>query len=96
MNPKSFSVEKFNTKLNKNGIYVYRNYEHYRKTTMSVEEYYKYKAREMNMRGLSWQVRELINDAREKTNQKEEYQRQSQERKNKYPHLFNERSENDR
>ena len=96
MNPKSFLVEKFDTELNKNVICVYRNYEHYRKATMGVKEYYKDKHREMNMRGLSWQVRELINDAREKTKQNEEYQRQSQEIKNKYPHLFNERSENDR
>ena len=42
---------------------------------------------------MSPQVRELINDAREKKEQKEEYHRQMQERKNKYPHLFKERSQ---
>ena len=92
---RSFSIKKFDTELNKNGIYVYSNYEHYRKATMGLEEYYKDKRR-----GLSWemsvvspQVRELINDASEKKEQKEEYHRQVQERKNKYPHLFKERSQ---
>ena len=37
---------------------------------------------------LSPQVRELINDVREKNEQKEEYHRQVKERKKKYPHLF--------
>ena len=93
MFPKSFLVEKFDTELNKNVICVYRNYNHYRKETMGVEEYYKDKLREMNMSGLSWEVKELINNVRKKTKQKEEYQRQLQERKNKHQHLFNKRND---
>ena len=94
MFPKSFLVEKFDIELNKNVICVYRNYNHSnRKETMGVEEYYKNKLREMNMSGLSWEVKELINNVREKTKQKEEYQRQLQERKNKYPHLSNKRND---
>ena len=98
---RSFSVKKFDTELNKIGIYVYHNYEHYRKATMGLEEYYlaNRSAHKDRLR-LSWemslvspQVRELINDAREKKEQKEEYHRQVQERKNKYPHLFKERSQ---
>ena len=88
---RSFSVKKFDTELNKNGIYVYRNYEHYLANSSAHKD---------KLRGLSWemslvipQVRELINDAREKKEQKEEYHRQVQERKNKYPHLFKERSQ---
>ena len=87
----TYSIETFDTEFNKNVTNVYRNYEHYRKVTMGLEEYYKDRpilSWEMSL--LSPQVRELINDVREKTKQKEEYHRQVQERKNKYPHLFKE------
>ena len=97
---RSFSVKKFDTELNKMGIYVYRNYEHYLKATMGLEEYYLYISAHKDRPRLSWvmsgvspQVRELINDVMEKKEQKEEYHRQVQERKNKYPHLFKERSQ---
>ena len=90
----TYSIETFDTELNKNVTNVYRNYEHYRKVTMGLEEYYKEKrpilSWEMSL--VSPQVRELINDVREKTEQKEEYHRQVQERKNKYPRLFKESS----
>ena len=88
----TYSIEAFDTELNKMNIYIYRNYEHYLKVTMGLEEYYKEKrkdspilSREM---GLDPQVRELINHVREKNEQNEEYHRKVQERKNKYPHLF--------
>ena len=93
----TYSIETFDTELNKNVTNVYHNYEHYRKVTMGLEEYYKEKRKDRPI--LSWemslvspQVRELINDVREKTEQKEEYHRQVQERKNKYLHLFKESS----
>ena len=90
----TYSIETFDTELNKNVTKVYQNYEHYRKVTMGLEEYYKEKrpilSREMSL--VTPQVRELINDVREKTEQKEEYHRQVKERKNKYPHLFKESS----
>ena len=89
----TYSIETFDTELNKMNIYVYRNYEHYRKVTMGLEEYYKEKRKDRPI--LSWemsllspQVRELINDVRKKNEQNEEYHRKVQERKNKYPHLF--------
>ena len=37
----TYSIEMFDTELNKNVTNVYRNYEHYRKVTMGLEEYYK-------------------------------------------------------
>ena len=83
----TYSIEAFDTELNRNVTHVYRNYEHYLKATTGLEN--------ISAHRLSWvlsvvspQVRELINDVREKNEQKEEYYRQMQERKNKYPHLF--------
>ena len=89
----TYSIEVFDIELNKMNIYVYRNYEHYLKVTMGLEEYYKEKRKDSPI--LSWemsllspQVRELINDVRKKNEQNEECHRKVQERKNKYPHLF--------
>ena len=79
----TYSIEAFDTELNRNGISVYRNYEHYRKATMGLEE--QPQLWEMIV---SPEVRELINDVKKKNEEKEEYYRQVQEKKNKYPHLF--------
>ena len=43
--PKTFSVETFDTELNRNVTHVYQNYQHYRKNCMGVAEYYKEKRR---------------------------------------------------
>ena len=62
---------------------------------MGLEEYYKARSElKEKKRPQLWEmivsseVRELINDVKKKNEEKEEYHRQVQERKNKYPHLF--------
>ena len=80
----TFSVEEFDTELNRNVIHVYQNYEHYRKNCMGVAEYYKEKRREMNLRGMDWRDKELIKGIREQKQKDEEYQKQKQVRYHKY------------
>ena len=91
----TYSIEVIDTELNRNFVSVYRNYDHYLKVTMGLEEYYKARSElKEKKRPQLWEmivspeVRELINDVKKKNEEKEEYYRQVQERKNKYPHLF--------
>ena len=87
----TFSVETFDTEINRNVIHVYQNYEHYRKNCMGVVEYYKEKRREMNSRGMDWRTRELIKGIQEQQQNDEEYQKQKQVRYHKY--IVKERSD---
>ena len=82
--PKTFSFKKFDTESNKNVIYVYQNYQHYRKNCMGVAEYYKEKRKEMNLRGMDWRDKELIKSIHEQKQKDEEYQKQKQVRYHKY------------
>ena len=81
---KTFSFKKFDTESNRNVIYVYKNYEHYRKSCMGVAEYYKDRLKEMNLRGMDWRDKEMIIRIKEQKQKDEEYRKQKQARYHKY------------
>ena len=82
INDVTYLVRELNIELSKTIAYVSR----LEKTKDKLSKHYD---------ELDWEKKEMVHSILVEQQKDEEYQRQLLKRKNKYPHLFNKRSEND-